>query len=99
MHLACLGVMLKLLFAWLKGRLRVRLCSSQVKTINERLSRFSQYIPADFARKCRSLADLKHFKATEFRLLLLYLGPFVFKGVISDDCYSLFLLLHTAFLF
>ena len=54
-------------------------------------------VPREINRKPRSLDELAHFKATEFRTFLLYLGPAVLKGIVDHSIYEHFtLLLHSA---
>ncbi|KAJ8961593.1 hypothetical protein NQ314_005930 [Rhamnusium bicolor] len=48
------------------------------------------------ARKTRSIEECKRYKATEFRLFLLYVGPVVFKSSLNPQFYSNFLNLHVA---
>ena len=96
MHLVCLGVMRKLLILWLKGPLLTRLSSKIVLDISEKMIRLRQYIPCEFARKPRSLSEVDRWKATEFRMFLLYIGPIVLEGNLSDDIYKHFLLFHVA---
>ena len=36
------------------------------------------------------------WKATEYRLLLLYLGIVIFKLILKEELYQLFILLHSA---
>ena len=52
-------------------------------------------MPSDFARKPRSIKH-KMWKATEFRIFLLYTGPIVFCGILDDDLNNNFLHLHVA---
>ena len=42
------------------------------------------------------MKDLKRWKAVEFRYFLLYAGPIVLKGLVSEVQYNNFLMLHTA---
>jgi len=51
-------------------------------------------IPAEFARKSRKLDCVKLWKATEYRLILLYTGPLTFKSVLKKNVYLNFLILH-----
>lgn len=67
-----------------------------IKTANEIIRTIRSYIPSEFARKGRSLLEIKRFKATEFRLILLYTGPIFLRDVLTEDKYSHFLLLHAA---
>jgi hypothetical protein len=96
MHLVCLGIMKKLLLIWSSGPLTCRLGPKQVLELSRRLISCKSYLGRDFNRKCRSLKDLKHWKATEYRTFLLYLGPVVLKGILSTNMYSHFMLFHTA---
>ena len=50
-------------------------------------------MPSEFARKPRSLSYFDRFKAAEFRQILFYLGPVVFKGILNDEHYTHFLFL------
>jgi hypothetical protein len=47
-----------------------------------------------FQRKPRSLLYFRHWKGTEFQLLLNYTGPVVFKNVLRSDVYNKFLILN-----
>jgi hypothetical protein len=96
MHLICLGVMKKLLLTWTIGPLIVRLGPKQILCISRRLISMKSSISSEFNRKCRSLKDLRHWKATEFRTFLLYAGPLALKGILSDKLFEHFMLLHCA---
>ena len=54
-HLTCLGVMRKLLWAWIKGSLNVRIGLKDVERISENLIMISSFVPTEYARKSRSL--------------------------------------------
>ena len=61
-------------------------------------------VPHDFTRKPRSIAELKHWKASEFRLFALFAGlPCLRYAVLSDefgvDHFYHFALLSTALCF
>ena len=96
MDLTCLGVMRKLLLAWKKGPLTVRIGTQNVNRISERLSMIKFSVPNDFARKPRSLDELARWKATELRQFLLYTGPVVLKNIVNEDIYNHFLTFHLA---
>jgi len=82
MHLVCLGIMRKLINLWLDGELRYRLSSRAVKEISTRLiTQLKPSIPVEFARKPRAMNCVKMWKATEYRLILLYTGPLAFKSI------------------
>ncbi|XP_019735241.1 uncharacterized protein LOC109521683 isoform X3 [Hippocampus comes] len=95
MHLVCLGVMKRLLDLWISttGPLRCRISSSLTSIISDRLLALRNYIPSEFTRRPRSLADRCRWKATEFRQFLLYTGPVVLRGVLKPQIYDNFLLL------
>ena len=92
MHLCCLNVMRRLLRTWVKGNLPHRLSSGCIERMNLRIEAFSKVIPSDFARRGRSLRDIDNWKATEFRLFLLYAGPVVLRGILPAGKYKHFLL-------
>ena len=98
MHMACLGVMRRLLLYWKGpvGPLHVRLSRNSVNDISEHLALFACHSPDDFARRARTVDDVMKWKATEFRQILLYSGPFVLKGILSDDLYRHFMLLFVS---
>lgn len=91
MHLVCLGVMKRLLSLWLKGPKNIRLRVNQQEIISKMLFNVRNLIPYEFARLPRSLEDYGKWKATEFRLFLLYLGPVFLKNVLSNEYYTHFL--------
>ena len=92
MHLVCLGVTKRILKYLLKGPMG-KISASQIAEISNRLICLNRYMPSEFARQPRSLQDLDRWKATEFRQFLIYLGPVVLKGVVSEQVYKHFLLL------
>lgn len=97
MHCVCLGVMRKLIHSWVDEQpLQVKLCSRAINIISERLISLKHSIPTEINRKPRSLSELQRWKATEFRILLLYIGLLVLKNVIDEAIYQHFLLLHCA---
>ncbi|XP_076298858.1 uncharacterized protein LOC143217965 [Lasioglossum baleicum] len=99
MHLVCLGVVKKLLSAWICGTFtkEVKLSANKIQIINDRMDVISNYYcPSEFARHSDTIQNFSKFKATEFRQFLLYTGPAVLKGVLDDNVYFHFLLLHSA---
>ncbi|KAK5647815.1 hypothetical protein RI129_002707 [Pyrocoelia pectoralis] len=97
MHQLCLGVMKKLITLWISGQpLSVKLPSKSIKTISAVLIDLQSTVPKEFSRKPRSLVDINHWKATEFRNFLLYYGPLVLKDVVCENVYKNFLALHVA---
>ena len=97
MHLVCLGVTRKLLFLWSKGKkCPARLRPHQIEDLSRLLISIKKYIPQEFARTPRSIRDLDHWKATEFRQFILYSGPVLLKRILSQELYQHFLCLHVA---
>jgi len=97
MHLVCLGVTKKLMILWFsKGPLNVRVRSRKTHELSSNLLNLNSYITTDFARKSRSVFEMRRWKATEFRLFLLYTGPIVLKNIITDECYANFMALNIA---
>jgi len=95
-HLICLGVMKKMINLWFCDNLSVRLPFRKVQLISNILINIAPHIPKNFQRKPRSLIYFRQWKATEFRQFLLYTGPFVLKGIVSENIYDHFLSLHVA---
>ncbi|XP_036151365.1 uncharacterized protein LOC114255611 isoform X1 [Monomorium pharaonis] len=82
MHLLYLGIMRKLINLWLNGDLHYRLPHRAVKEISTRLlTQLKPSIPSEFSRKPRGMDCVKLWKATEYRLILLYTGPLAFKSI------------------
>lgn len=95
MHLIYLGVMKKLLTLWvLKGKPPFKLPAISINSLSDKLISMSPYIPHEFSRKPRTLLDLNRWKATEFRLFLLYVGPISLINILPKRLYDHFLMLH-----
>lgn len=74
----------------------VKLNSMKIDELDARINNISNQMPTDFARKPRSIKHYKMWKATEFRMFLLYTGPIVLYGILDVDLYNNFLHLHVA---
>ena len=96
MHLVCLGVVRRLCMCWLKCPLATRLSGYLMNMLSENLISLVSFIPKEFNRKPRSLVEVNHWKATEWRQFLLYTGPFVLMHILSEPLYKNFLLLSVA---
>lgn len=94
MHLCCLGIMKKLILVWINGPLPHRLSNNQIKRISDKLVSFKKRVPSHFSRKPRSLSEVRHWKATEFRTFILYTGPMSLKGSLSTEKYHHFIKFH-----
>jgi len=64
--------------------------------MSERLTALRRFVPKLFAPRPRSLVEVDRWKATEFRLFLVYFGKIVLKGILKDDLYENFLTLSVA---
>jgi hypothetical protein len=96
MHLLDLGCIRKMLHFMTKGRgTAARLSSRQVKEISDRLAALGPHVPCDFARKPRTLLELKLWKATELHFFLMYAGVVVLKNIIPEPLYVHYLILHS----
>ena len=94
MHLVCLGVVRRLMLAWLKGPLICRLPANSVREISEISAKFRSYMPSEFCRRPRSLSDIDRFKATEFPQILLYTGVVAISIAILSLRPSVTLVMH-----
>lgn len=70
-----------------------KLHHTAVDAITVALKSIESSCPSDFNRKPRAF-NLAHFKATEFRRILLYDGIVIFKDNVLKNVYKHFLLLH-----
>lgn len=98
MHLVCLGVVKKLMSAWIHGKysLLSKLPARSISIICERLNNLRIYCPSDFARRLRSLAVFLKYKATKCRQFLLYTGSVIMYDILDEQLYKHFLFLHAA---
>jgi hypothetical protein len=97
MHLVCLGIVKRLIQYW-TAPITGFVSNSVSQTITEHIERISLLQPAEFQRKARSLTQIGNYKASEFRTMLLYIAPVLFKNILSAGKYQHFLLLHTSIL-
>lgn len=96
MHLLYLGVTRKLILAWIRGPPAVRLPARTVTDLSAHLLILGPYVPSEFCRRPRSLSDIDRWKATEFRLFLLYCSAVVLRFIVSEKVHKHFLLLFVA---
>lgn len=99
LHTVNLGVVKKILAMIIYGdeRSDIRPAPKQdIKNISERLIRISNSQPSEFQRKCRTLSEFHHFKATEFRNLILYILPVAALNILREDVYNNMMFLHAA---
>lgn len=95
LHLLHLGLMKRLLFGWRDGTFR----RSDTKWPAQTTTEVSEYLlrqckmPAEFHRVVRGLDCLSHWKGTEYRTFLHYVGIVALKDHLSLELYEHFLLL------
>ena len=92
-HLVCLGVVRRIILLWVKGPLSCRIPMATVKDISSDLIFMRKHFPKDFCRKPRSLLEVMHWKATEFRHFMLYTGPVALFGKVKSHVCRNFLML------
>lgn len=85
LHLFDLGIMRKCLYRWVFGskEYKRKWSKSLVDLTSRLLSKCQQQKPSDIHRAIRTLDYLRHWKGTEYRTILLYIGMVVFKEVSS----------------
>lgn len=92
MHLVDLGVMKKLLKLWLNDP------DFDKEEANKFLKEVKPYIPSDFTRKPRNLDEFENYKATELRLIVLYIGvPMLLRCCSSTEKVKNFLQLSMGY--
>ena len=94
MHMVLLGVMKLLLVRWVFGPRG--LGRAAIAEISARLLLYQQYCPSEFARRPRSLDDVKKWKATEYRQFLCYIGVVAVRNKMPEAYYKNFLYLVCA---
>lgn len=85
MHSMCLVVVRKLLNIWLRGPLEFRLPTSIVNRMSDCLTGLRDHSRIEFARKPRKLRELDRWKATKFRMFLLYIGPVILSSYLDTN--------------
>lgn len=96
MHCVDLGVVKRLMVVWKEGPLPQRLSAGQIQMIGDYHQSIRKFIPSEFSRKPRSLDELKMWKATEFRMFLMYTGPVILKDILPRNQYLHFMSLSVA---
>lgn len=105
MHLVMLGVCRRCLYTWTGKEYKNPnffivhgIGGPPLKIVNEKLTKkCAPSMCFEFQRRPRSLDEVRNFKATEFRTILVYLFPYVFKNSFpAENVYNHFLLLVVA---
>lgn len=96
MHCVCLGIMRKLLFQWRDGSPLYRINANNKIILDQRINNIQGFWPCEFNRKPRSLRELEHWKATELRQFLVYVGQIVLIDLLPPNVYANFMVLKYA---
>ncbi|CAL1680818.1 unnamed protein product [Lasius platythorax] len=92
MHMVCLGVVKKLLKLWMEKKI---ITPVNLKDLSSNLIALRDYVPGEFARKCRAVDELDRWKATELRHFL-YVGLALLKDILPQRYYVHFAALSCA---
>lgn len=98
LHLFDLGIMRKCLYGWCYGsyNYRMKMSANDIKNMSVVLEECNKTKPKEIHRAIRGLKYLKHWKGTEYRTFMLYLGPVVLKDFLPKDVYEHALMLFCA---
>lgn len=72
------------------------LSRASIDRVTTRIAKLKRAIQTEFAHKPRSLKEVDSWKATEFRLFLLYTSRTLLKGILPSDKYKNFMDLSVA---
>lgn len=96
LHVLYLGVVKALMNKWFIKK-KEKLFSTSIRDqISKEMLSNKEHQPVEFSRRIESLAYLPSFKGTQYRSILLFLGPVSFHGKIPQQNYNHFLKLHVA---
>lgn len=96
LHVVYLGVVKTLMNVWFIKK-KEKLFSTSIRDqISKEMLSNKEHQPVEFSRRIESLAYLPSFKGTQYRNILLFLGPVCFLGKIPQQHYNHFLELHVA---
>ena len=85
LHLVLLGTTKKLLQLWVSTKSKPKVNIIQLQKLCSNFMGLNPWIPKDFARKGHPLLELGRWKATTFRLFLLYAGLIILEGVLPEE--------------
>jgi hypothetical protein len=105
MHLACLGVMKRLIMCWKTGKTsskKIHFSPRSRGMFDTSCLSLSKHLCNDFNRKCDGgMTNLANWKASEYRIFMLYTGIIVLsdKDIASKEVYQNFILFSVAMRF
>ena len=98
MHLAFIGVTKRVMRTLIKQLPKeLKMSPTNQKLVSAAMLVCARYCPSEFQRRPRELSDMAHFKATEWRSFLCYLGPVLLRRRLAKtEQYEHFLLFSCA---
>lgn len=91
MHLVCLGVMKRIWYKWFDVGGLYRSQRHSIAPINARLECIREhYTPSEFQRRPEAMKHMAQWKATQYRMLALYIAPAILHNVIETAHFSHF---------
>lgn len=98
MHLCLLGAVKRQTLATIKGSFSkdVKLSAREIEIVNARIKTIRDFCPREFARRPKDITNYSRYKATEFRQLILYIGPVIYFGIYKQVVFDHYLLHHAA---
>lgn len=96
MHLFCLGVSNNVLNTFVHGNRSNRIGVNNVVKLQDNLDAISNDIPDEFQRTKLDLGDLTNWKATQYRVFLVYCMGLYLKDILSSNKYKHMMLLFVA---
>lgn len=85
LHLILVGLAKLLVKMMMSPKTFPKLNAMQLEQISLYFFASGQYIPREFARKPQTLNEFKQWKATTFRLFLLYVGPIILQNILPKE--------------
>lgn len=76
----------------MKGLLSV----NEIRGIQEHIDLINNHVPTEIHHECRNLREFSVYKAADYRVLLLKIGPTILKNLSHPDVYEAFLKLYTS---
>jgi hypothetical protein len=97
MHLLDMGVTKRMmrLFVENKGNRYFR-TKKILKETEDHYILIAAFVPVEFVRQPRDFAEICRYKSTEFRMILMYVGPVIFLERLNPEAFKLFMRLHCA---
>lgn len=78
------------------GRSKGLFTNAQLIPFKNHIEQINSNLPTEIHHECRNVKDLGTYKGTDYRVMLLKIGPAFLKNLPSGEIYNAFLLLFTA---